>query len=467
MTNILERLRAAIPSSCIVTDDAVLADRRHDSWMLSILGDLQGRGAPKALCVVRPQELSQVVETVNACREAGAPLVPFGLGSGVCGGVLVSPESVVLDMGSMNRIRAIDPRNLLVTFEAGVRGTDAEAALEQQGLTLGHYPQSIGVSSVGGWIATRAAGQFSTGYGNIEDILFSLEAVLPNGEVITTRGTPRASAGPDLRHLFLGSEGTLGVITGVTLSVRRAPAARIGAAYHLPSMDAGFEIQREIVQQGHAPPVLRQYDSTESSRMFSAYAKEGTPLLLVLHEGPDGKVQSEAEAVHAIAKSGGAVEANAEAVDHWLAERNHVPTFHTFLQNGIVVDTIEIAATWDRIGPIYEMATRALIAVPGALSGTAHSSHVYRSGINLYFTFAARPAEQEDMAATYAACWRAVISATADEGGGIAHHHGIGRVRREWLRTELGDGGLSALRAVKRALDPAGFMNPGALLPEE
>lgn len=467
MTNILERLRAAIPSSCIVTDDAVLADRRHDSWMLSILGDLQGRGAPKALCVVRPQELSQVVETVNACREAGAPLVPFGLGSGVCGGVLVSPESVVLDMGSMNRIRAIDPRNLLVTFEAGVRGTDAEAALEQQGLTLGHYPQSIGVSSVGGWIATRAAGQFSTGYGNIEDILFSLEAVLPNGEVITTRGTPRASAGPDLRHLFLGSEGTLGVITGVTLSVRRAPAARIGAAYHLPSMDAGFEIQREIVQQGHAPPVLRQYDSTESSRMFSAYAKEGTPLLLVLHEGPDGKVQSEAEAVHAIAKSGGAVEANAEAVDHWLAERNHVPTFHTFLQNGIVVDTIEIAATWDRIGPIYEMATRALIAVPGALSGTAHSSHVYRSGINLYFTFAARPAEQEDMAATYAACWRAVISATADQGGGIAHHHGIGRVRREWLRTELGDGGLSALRAVKRALDPAGFMNPGALLPEE
>lgn len=463
---ILDRLRAALPSSCVVTDDAVLEDRRHDSWMLSILGDLQGRGAPKAVCVIRPQELSHVVATVNACREAGAPIVPFGLGSGVCGGVLVSSDSVLLDMGKMSRVRAIDPKNLLATFEAGVRGTDAEAALERQGLTLGHYPQSIGVSSVGGWVATRAAGQFSTGYGNIEDILFSLEAVLPSGQVVTTRGTPRASTGPDLRHLLLGSEGTLGVITEVTLSVRRAPAARIGAAYHLPSMDLGFEIQREIVQQGHAPPVVRQYDSTEAGRMFSAYAREGSPLLLVLHEGPESRVQAEATAVQAIATKGGATAAKAEAVDHWLAERNHVPTFHTFLENGIVVDTIEIAATWDKIGPIYETATRALAAVPGVLSGTAHSSHVYRSGINLYFTFAARPERREDMAATYKACWRAVISATADQGGGIAHHHGIGRVRREWLRTELGEGGLAALQAVKRALDPIGFMNPGALLPE-
>src|SRR5262249_29870134 len=151
------------------------------------------------------------------CREARAALVPFGLGSGVCGGVLASENSVVLDMGTMRRVREIDVRNLVATFDAGVRGTDAEAVLAGKGLPLGHYPQSIGVSSVGGWIATRAAGQFSTAYGGIEDIVLSLQAVLPNGDVIDTRRTPRASSGPDLRHVLLGSEGTLGVVTGVTL----------------------------------------------------------------------------------------------------------------------------------------------------------------------------------------------------------------------------------------------------------
>jgi alkyldihydroxyacetonephosphate synthase len=183
-------------------------------------------------------------------------------------------------------------------------------------------------------------------------------------------------------------------------------------------------------------------------------------------EGPSGKVEAEAQAVETIARRGGAAPGSPEAVTHWLRERNHVPTFHVFLENGMVVDTIEVAATWDRIGKVYEAATRGLSEVPGVLAGTAHSSHVYRSGINLYFTFAARPEKREDMAGTYAACWRAVIQATADAGGGVSHHHGIGRVRRDWLRTELGDAGLAALRAVKRALDPTGFMNPGALLPE-
>src|SRR6185295_13031271 len=165
------------------------------------------------------------------------------------------------------------PTNLLAEFDAGVRGSNAEAELDGAGLTLGHYPQSIGISSVGGWVATRAAGQFSTGYGNVEDVIFSLEAVLPSGDVLVTRGTPRASAGPDLRHLLLGSEGTLGVVTGVTLSIRRAPERQVGAAFHFPTLEAGIDVQREIVQRGWSPVVLRQYDSIESQRMFGSYAR--------------------------------------------------------------------------------------------------------------------------------------------------------------------------------------------------
>jgi alkyldihydroxyacetonephosphate synthase len=466
MSSVVERLRGALGEDVVSTDPAVLADRRRDYWVLSQLDDLQGRGAPQPACVVRPKTLADVVAVVNACRETKTPLVPFGLGSGVCGGVLVDAGAVVLDLSSMSAVRSVAPTNLLASFDAGVRGSDAEAFLAKQGLTLGHYPQSIGVSTVGGWIATRAAGQFSTGYGNVEDIVFSLEAVLPNGDVIETRGTPRASAGPDLRHVLLGSEGTLGVVTGVTFSIRRAPEHRVSAAFHFPTLEAGFDVQREILQRGWSPVVLRQYDSVEAQRMFSSFARGEDSLLLAVHEGPAAKVEAETRAVRDIAVAGGAVPGDAHATDHWLAERNHLPSFRQFLENGVMVDTIEIAATWDRIGGIYRAAVASLKSVPGILTASAHSSHVYRSGLNLYFTFAVHPEAAAGMRDSYLDCWRLVLKATVDGGGGIAHHHGIGRIRREWLASEIGDVGVSALRAVKRALDPVGFMNPGALIPD-
>lgn len=465
MASVVERLRAELGDK-VVTDPAAVDERRHDYWMLSQLDDAQGRRAPRPACVVRVSSRPDVVRVVNACRETRTPLVPFGLGSGVCGAVLATADSVVVDLGAMNRVVSIDTPNLLATFEAGVRGSDAEDALTKQGLTLGHYPQSIGVSSVGGWVATRASGQFSTAYGNIEDILFSLEAVLPSGEVVDTKQTPRASAGPDLRHVFLGSEGTLGIVTGVTLSVRRVPEKRVLAAYHVAGMGAGFELQREVVQCGLSPAVLRQYDEKEAQRSFGAYAKGSDSLLLVVHEGVAPKADAEASATRAIAERLGATEANPEATDRWLADRNHVPSFRSFIENGIVVDTVEIASTWDRIAEIYRRAIEALGGVPGILSASAHSSHVYRSGINLYFTFAARPDDAANLRSTYLECWRRIMEAVIACGGGIAHHHGIGRIRRAYLLDELGPGGVAALRVLKNALDPVGFMNPGALIPE-
>jgi alkyldihydroxyacetonephosphate synthase len=464
--SIVERLRTELGSEKVVTDTAVTGTRRHDYWMLSQLDDAQGRGAPNPACVVRAATRGDVVRVVNACRESLTPLVPFGLGSGVCGAIVAAPDAVVLDLGGMNRVVSIDGSNLLATFEAGVRGSDAEDALAKEGLTLGHYPQSIGVSSVGGWVATRASGQFSTAYGNVEDVLFSLEAVLPNGEVVDTRKTPRASSGPDLRHVFLGSEGTLGVVTGVTFSVRRTPEKRVLGAYHVDSMRSGFELQREIVQSGLLPAVLRQYDEKEATRNFAAYARGSDALLLVVHEGLAVKADAEAGATRAIAARLGAREANPEATERWLADRNHVPSFRSFIENGIVVDTIEIASTWDKIGAIYTRAIEALGGAAGILSASAHSSHVYRSGVNLYFTFAAKPEDASNLRPTYLDCWKRVMTAVIEGGGGIAHHHGIGRVRRAFLQDELGPGGVALLRALKTALDPVGFMNPGALIPD-
>ena len=467
MSSIADQLSNALDASRIVTDPEILDTRHHDYWILSHLDDVQGRPAPRPGCVVRPLSTSEVAAVVNVCRETKTPLIPFGLGSGVCGGVVANPDCVLLDLSEMNRVRAIDEINSLASFDAGKNGGEAERAVQEKGFTIGHWPQSIDVSSVGGWIATRASGQFSTGYGNIEDIVYSIEAVLPDGSVINAGKAPRAAAGPDLRHLLLGSEGTLGVITGVTFSLRRLPETSLHTAFFADSMGQGLEAQRAIVQGGYRPVVMRQYDAAESARNFSEHHEDGTSIFFAIHEGPRAMAAAEVEGVTAIAAEHGLEPAPAAIVEGWLKHRNTVPTWESFFKNGIVLDTIEISAGWDAIDAIYEKAIASLQEVPGILSGSAHSSHVYRSGINLYFTFAARPEDKAEMANIYRECWKRVLESTASLGGGVAHHHGIGRVRRDYLHHDLGETGINVLRALKRTLDPHNIMNPGVLIPDE
>jgi alkyldihydroxyacetonephosphate synthase len=465
-TAIVKDLVSALGPERVVTSGDLLDQRRHDYWVRSHLDDLQGRPAPRPACVVRPLHVEEVVAVVNICRLRGAPLISFGLGSGVCGGVLAREDAILLDLGAMDRVRSIDETNLLAEFDAGKNGLEAEKAVARRGLTIGHWPQSIAVSSVGGWIATRASGQFSTAYGNIEDIVYSIEAVLPSGDLVRLGRAPRAAAGPDLRHLLLGSEGTLGVITGVSFSLRRAPERSAHSAFFARTMAAGLDAQRRIVQAGWLPPVMRQYDSIEATRNFSESVRGEDALLFMVHEGPAGRVEAEVQGVEAIARKSGLDPAPVEVVRKWLDSRNHVPAWESFLKNGIILDTIEISAPWDKIAAIYDSVTASVKQVPGVLAATAHSSHVYRSGVNLYFTFAARPERREDMAAAYDECWRRAVETTAAQGGGIAHHHGIGRVRRNYLHHDLGPGGVTLLRTLKRALDPGGFMNPGVLIPD-
>jgi len=465
--SIINSLRQAVGDDMISTDENLLQERRHDYSVISELDDLQGRPAPRPCCVAQPKKTADVVTIVNTCRENQVPLIPFGLGSGVVSGVIAHPDAVLIDMSQMNKTRKIDSLNLLATFEAGVRGSDAEASLNKQGLMLGHYPQSISVSSVGGWVATRACGQFSTAYGSIENVVFALEVVLPNGEIFETRPTPRAASGPDLKEIFLGSEGTLGIVTAVTFSVRWKPQKQSYTAFYMTDMDKGFELQRNIIQHGWEPPVMRQYDASEVVRLFPDHARGEDCLLIMVHEGPAGKVDAEIAECLEIAKDLGCDPAPEAVVEKWFVDRNHVPTFDEFLSQGVIVDTIEIAATWDKISDIYQTAVASLGEVENIANASAHSSHCYRSGINLYFTFAAIPNDPADMAAAYQDCWRRVIEATLAGGGGISHHHGIGRIRRPWLAEELGQAGVKLLRDIKKTVDPTGMMNPGVLIPGE
>jgi alkyldihydroxyacetonephosphate synthase len=459
----VEGLKGALGAEQVITDPERLGARRHDYWMVSHLRDRKGAPAPSPACVVRPRSAADVQATLRYATEHRVPVIPFGLGSGVVGGVIARPDAIVIDISAMDRVRAIDPVNLLASFDAGKNGADAEAAVAERGLTIGHWPQSVAVSSVGGWIATRASGQFSTANGNIEDIVHSIEAVLPGGDLVTLGRGPRASAGPDLRHLMLGSEGTLGVITGVTFSLRRAAEARALSAFEAADMQAGFDLQREIVQRGWRPPVMRQYDERESRRLDGRLSRCA---LLMVHEGPAALVEAEAAALAALASAMGATPAPADVVEHWLEHRNNVPPWDSILERNMVADTVEVSAGWDAIGKVYDDAVAGLKQIPGCLAASAHSSHVYRSGLNLYFTFAILPSDAADMEAAYFEAWARIMAATDKHGGSLSHHHGIGRVRREYLTRELGVEGVKLLRAVKAALDPYSIMNPGVLLPD-
>ena len=447
----------------VLTDADALQSRRHDYWVASHVRDHVGTPGPSPACVVRPTNVADVQAVLKIANETRTAVIPFGLGSGVVGGVVASPDAILLDMGSMNATRGIDAVNLTASFDAGKNGLEAEQECAAQGLTIGHWPQSIGVSSVGGWIATRASGQFSTAYGNIEDIVHSVEAVLPDGTLVTFGKGPRSASGPDLRHLMLGSEGLLGVITGVTFSLRRAAETRAHSCFFAPDMRTGFEFQREVVQAGWAPPVMRQYDERETMRLDPA-AKDCT--LIIVHEGPRTLVGAEQAAVVALAERFGLARGPESIVEHWLGHRNTVPSWDMFLQRGIVLDTVEVSADWTKIGDVYDEAVAWLAKVEGVLAGSAHSSHVYRSGLNLYFTFAVNVGDPAKMEGVYHDCWRRIMEATNDHGGSLSHHHGIGRVRRGWLNAELGAAGVATLRKVKAALDPNGIMNPGVLLPD-
>jgi len=261
----------------------------------------------------------------------------------------------------------------------------------------------------------------------------------------------------------LGSEGTLGVITGVAFSLRRAAEARALSAFAAPDMATGFAFQREVIQSGWAPPVARQYDAREAARLD---ARLESCVILMVHEGPAALVAAEKKAVEALAERFGLAPAPEDVVDHWLEHRNTVPNWNVFLKRNMIVDTVEVSAGWDAIGKVYDDAVAALRAIPGCLNGSAHSSHAYRSGLNLYFSFAIRAEDPATLEPAYFAAWRAIMESTDRHGGGLSHHHGIGRVRAPWLERELGAEGLTLLRKIKTALDPTGMMNPGALFPD-
>jgi alkyldihydroxyacetonephosphate synthase len=346
---------------------------------------------------------------------------------------------------------------MVVDVRAGTFGDVFEDALRDgHAVTCGHWPQSMALSTVGGWLACRGAGQLSTRYGKIEDIVVGLDLVLADGRTIHTGGAPRAAVGPDLIQLFVGSEGTLGVITGARLRAHPRPEAECRAAYGFASFVEGLDTCRRIVQRGATPAVLRLYDSTEANR---SYQTGEIAVLLMMDEADPALTAASLDIT--TQECAGAQPLDPQLLDTWLEHRNDVSALEALTRRGIVVDTMEIAGSWRDLPRIYESTRAAILGVDGALVASAHQSHSYTDGACLYFTFAGNPGDSPPDV-FYRAAWDAGTHAVLAAGGALSHHHGVGLNRARFVREALGDA-FDVLVATKQALDPHGILNPGKL----
>jgi len=443
--------------------------------------------APDA--VMMPSDAEALRRVIAVCAAEGIAIVPFGGGTSVVGGVepLRGGHSrlISLDLGALRAVD-VDRRSLTARLGAGLRGPEAEAALGREGLTLGHFPQSFEYATIGGFAATRSAGQASSGYGRFDALVSSVRLLAPAGE-LSTLETPHTAAGPALRELVVGSEGVLGVIPDVTVRVRPAPAVRRYEAWMAESFEAGAEIVRALAQGPGLPQIVRVSDEEEtegtlalsgprglSGRLFDRYlgvrSRRGGALMIVGYEGDEESVaRRRALSVRAL-RGGGAAYLGQAAGRAWEHGRYQGPYLRdALMEMGAMVETLETSHAWSRFGELHAAVGE---AIRSALEGQGtpglvfcHLSHAYADGASLYFTFisrARRDAELEQWATVKRAACEAIVA----HGGTITHHHAVGRDHAPYMEAEVGRAGLDVLRAVKEQLDPAGIMNPGKLLPD-
>lgn len=442
-------------------------------------------GAPDA--IVLPRDREQVAAVLEACSSSGTAVVPFGGGTSVVGGVdpLAGPHErvICLDLARMRSLD-VDPVSLTASFGPGWPAPQAERELGGRGLTLGHFPQSFEYATLGGFAATRSAGQASAGYGRFDELVTSLTLTTPIGE-LRTLATPHTAAGPALRELALGSEGTLGVITELTARVRPAPQLRRYEAWITPDFATGRELIRSLAQADALPTVTRLSDEAETRvtlgmagteglrrSLFNAYlrmrrCRDGC-LVICGWEGTSEDVRRRRARSAGLLRDGGAAPLGTTPGRAWERGRFDGPYLRDeLLDLGYMVETLETSQTWSRLDELYR-------GVGGALDGAlrdqgtpgiviCHLSHAYRDGASLYFTFLARAKQGEEIEQ-----WRAVKTAACEAivacEATITHHHAVGRDHAPFMRAEVGEVGLDVLGAVKQRLDPAGVMNPGKLL---
>jgi alkyldihydroxyacetonephosphate synthase len=441
--------------------------------------------------VVRPRDENEIEAIVRACAAAGVRLTPWGGGTSVTGGVNAMPGAqpvLVMDLEPVSGLIRLDERSGLATFAAGTAGPALEAALAGAGFTLGHFPQSWELSTLGGWIATRASGQESLGYGDMEALVAGLELVAPEGRLVVP-AFPSSAAGPDLRQLVLGSEGRLGIVTSATVRLRPRPEQLRAAGVLLPSWQQGLDGARALLRERVPLTLLRLSDEPEtevgiaiglSGHRWAASMvrgwlrvqgiRRGGCLMLCGAAGREPEVADALAHAQSVLRRHGGVNLGARPGARWLADRFRHPYLRdALLDLGIATDTLETAAPWSRLADLAAAVRRALTEAlqpeGERVAVLCHVSHPYADGASLYFTFFFRcPADAEPAIVRWAALKRAATTALVENGGTVSHHHGVGSWHAPWLGREVGETGMRVLEATARALDPKRILNPHVLL---
>jgi alkyldihydroxyacetonephosphate synthase len=452
----LDALSAICPTSI---DAQSTAEHGRDWWPLAMHWALQGKTPRRAGAVCTPSNSDQVAAVVAVCNTHDVPLTVAGGRSGVCGSSIPLYGGVVLDVTAMQGIVSVDTISGIVEVLPGTFGPDFEHELQSKHqLTVGHFPQSFDISTVGGWVACRGAGQYSTRYGKIEDMVVGLEVVLANGDIVRTGGAPAAAIGPDLTSLFVGSEGTLGVITKVWLRAHPVAQFHARAAYVFPSFADGMHACRDSVRNGATPAVLRLYDEIESAR---SHGLDGTQCtLLVLDEGDERLVKATLDIVRECAISNRGRVGDVELVEKWLHHRNDTSGLQALTRKGYIVDTMEVSAPWSKLESIFNEVRTAFMSATGARSASCHLSHSYLDGACLYFTFVGD--KTDAIESNYIAMWNAGQRAAIACGASVSHHHGIGINRARFMQESLGNA-MQLLQGLKNMLDPNDLLNPGKI----
>lgn len=472
---VVEKLSEIIGNENVITSDEAI--RVADPRMVRPYAkafDYKPEHVP--LCIAKVSETDHVSEILKYCNGNDIHvIVKTGASSSEDQLLVIDDRTIYLDAAPMDKILEINTENMTVTMQCGVPLAVIEEKANSMGYTLGHAPQSLPLASMGGLVATRSIGQFSTFYGGIEDLVCGMEGVLPNGEVFRIRPVPRRAVGPDLRHLIIGAEGAIAVMTEVTVKLFAwYPDLMWKGGYTVKDFETGLAMVREIMTKGYKPAVARVYDKADVDHHYgSVRLGEDEAFAFFSVEGPKGTPDVHGAAIHEIALKYGAKYIGVKAVDHWFENRNkNCDTIGTeteykkFRETNVCEFPIEISSSWDEINDIYqEIKTTVPERIPNIAVFGGHVSHCYVNGTNIYFVASLKiddpdNAHEEQYSVMDAICDVVLKHKNAT----IVHHHGVGKSRVRRIKEELGSS-YPLLAAIKKTFDPNGIMNPGCLIP--
>lgn len=471
---IVEELVEICGPDRVVTDIEVLQESSYDRFR-KYEGYNKVFTNPLPAAVVFVQNKKQVSEVLRFANANGINVVPRTGHSATEGGLeTIVENSIVLDGSQMKKIINIDTYNMQVTCECGVVLEDLENKVRELGFTTGHSPQSKPLAQMGGLVAIRSIGQFSTMYGGIEDMLAGVEAVFPDGTITNIKAVPRRAAGPDIRHIVLGNEGALCFITEVTVKLfKYFPEYHVCMGYTLDDMITGIRIMHDVMSEGYKPSVARLYDAEDGKEHFSHFAA-GKCVILFVTEGPERISKANAEGIKEIVeKYPECMEVDHKLIETWFANLNWDAARieeerKEVLETKNVCCTTEISANWSAVEEIYRICKERVVnEIPDITVFGAHASHCYSNGINLYFVYwynVVDCAPEDEIKKYHLPIKKIICEETIKAGGSMCHHHGVGKHRVHWIDKEHGSA-LYIVKKLKAAFDPNGVMNIGTILP--